>query len=294
MPDASSVTVGQALLTAQQTNSHGLSRLDAHRLLLHALGRQGTDRAWLLTHDQDALPSAGLAAFLALTARHAAGEPMGYLLGEQEFFSLSLQVDHRVLVPRPDTETLVNWALNQLARPETPAAARVLDLGTGCGAIALALKHACPALSVRATDASTDALAVAKANAKRLGLEVSLQLSRWLDSVQGSFELIVSNPPYIREADPHLAALSHEPLQALTAGPDGLADLRIIIDAAPLHLTPGGWLLLEHGHDQAQAVRDLLVRRGFDSVSSLRDLADIERCSGGQWPGPANKDQSPR
>lgn len=282
------MTVGEALAQAQSASLNGLSRLDAQRLLLHALGRPGTERAWLLTHDQDPLSPIALERFLTLTARHSAGEPMAYLLGEQEFFALSLQVDARVLVPRPDTETLVNWALAQLDLPGMPAAARVLDLGTGSGAIALALKHARPALSVSAIDASPDALAVARTNACRLGLEVSLQLSRWLEAVQGSFNLIVSNPPYIREADPHLAALGHEPLEALTAGPDGLADLRSIIEAAPRYLTPGGCLLLEHGHDQAEAVRELLVRRGFEFVSSEPDLAGIERCSGGQWPRAAN------
>lgn len=291
MAEPATVTVGQALaqaLAQTPSASNGLSRLDAQRLLLHALGRPGTERAWLLTHDQDPLPPVAVASFLALTTRHGAGEPMAYLLGEQEFFSLSLQIDARVLVPRPDTETLVNWTLAQLTLPAMPAAARVLDLGTGSGAIALALKHAQPALSVSAIDASPDALTVAAANADRLGLDISFQLSSWLASVRGRFELIVSNPPYIRETDPHLAALGHEPLQALIAGPDGLADLRHIIETAPPHLAPGGWLLLEHGHDQAEAVRELLVRRGFDSVSSECDLAGIERCSGGQWPRDAN------
>lgn len=291
MLEASATTVGLALAQAQ---SRGLSRLDAQRLLLHALGRSGRERAWLTTHNEQVLKAASFTAFQSLTDRYSVGEPMGYLLGEQEFFGLLLQVDARVLVPRPDTETLVNWALAQLTRPGTPAAARVLDLGTGSGAVALALKHTQPLLLVSAIDASEDAAAVARANAARLGLNVAVHLSDWFDAVLGVFDLIVSNPPYISEADPHLAALGHEPLPALTAGTDGLADLRRIIEGAPAHLAPGGWLLLEHGHDQAPEVRNLLFQSGFQAVSSERDLAGIERCSGGQWPGTPADAQSPR
>ncbi len=284
------LTVGSALL---QAHSQGLGRLDAQRLLLHALGRPATERAWLLTHDHQALPSPAQASFTALCSRHADGEPMAYLVGEQAFFSLTLSVDARVLIPRPDTETLVNWALATLAEHGAPAGARVLDLGTGSGAIALALKHALPALALSAIDASPDAVTVAQANAHRLGLNVAIHLSQWFDAVQGTFELIVSNPPYIRDADPHLAALAHEPLQALTAGRDGLDDLRRIIEGAPAHLVPGGCLLLEHGYDQAEAVRALLRVRGFESISSVTDLAGIERCSGGRWTGGLSKPQSP-
>jgi release factor glutamine methyltransferase len=169
-------------------------------------------------------------------------------------------------------------------QPPLPPAARVLDLGTGSGAIALALQQARPAWQVSAIDASPDAVAVARSNAQALGLPVPVTLSRWLDSVSGEFELIVSNPPYVREGDPHLAALGHEPAQALTAGADGLDDLRQIIAAAPGHLAGGGWLLLEHGYDQATPVSALLLARGFEAVESRPDLAGILRCTGGRWP----------
>ena len=219
--------------------------------------------------------------------RRAAGEPLAYIVGSKEFFGLALQVDARVLVPRPDTETLVQWSLDLLQLPGTAPASRVLDLGTGSGAIALALAHQLQAASrqcqVVAVDASADALDVARANAGQLGLQVQFIQSHWLQKVSGSFHLIASNPPYIASADPHLAELRHEPLQALTAGADGLDDIRQIIVQAPAHLQPGGWLLLEHGYDQADSVRALLAQRGFLQVQSRRDLAGIERCSGGQW-----------
>jgi release factor glutamine methyltransferase len=163
--------------------------------------------------------------------------------------------------------------------------ARVLDLGTGSGAVALALQHERPQCQVSAVDASADALAVASANAERLHLPLQCVLSHWMDAVPGPFELIVSNPPYVAEGDPHLAALTHEPLQALTSGPDGLDDLRQIIAQAPSRLTAGGWLLLEHGWDQAAAVQALLASAGFEQVQSRQDLAGTERCTGGRWPG---------
>jgi release factor glutamine methyltransferase len=278
---------GTAPSTAQalaDARSAGLDRLDAQLLLLHALGKSAAERAWLVAHDQDALPFDVAERFAALCARRALGEPLAYLVGRQEFFGLTLAVDPRVLIPRPDTETLVNWALEPL-QPPLPPAARVLDLGTGSGAIALALQQARPAWQVSAIDASPDAVAVARSNAQALGLPVPVTLSRWLDSVSGEFELIVSNPPYVREGDPHLADLGHEPVQALTAGADGLDDLRQIIAAAPGHLTGGGWLLLEHGWDQAAPVSGLLRARGFEAVESRPDLAGILRCTGGRWPG---------
>ncbi|RCW76173.1 peptide chain release factor N(5)-glutamine methyltransferase [Pseudorhodoferax soli] len=259
--------------------ARGLDRLDAQLLLLHALGHDPNDRAWLLAHDQDQPTPEVLQRFDTAATRRLAGEPVAYLLGQKEFFGLSLQVDARVLVPRPDTETLVEWALEHL-----PGGGSALDLGTGSGAIALALAHARPDALVSAVDRSADALAVARANAEQLGLRVQFMQADWLQGVDGPYDLIVSNPPYIAAADPHLAALAHEPLSALASGADGLDDLRTITASAGAHLCPGGWLLLEHGYDQAEAVCALLQAQGFVQVGSRTDLAGIARCSGGQWP----------
>lgn len=264
--------------------SAGLERLDVQLLLLHALDKPAADRAWLVAHDLDALPAVAAERFAALCKRRAQGEPLAYLVGRQEFFGLTLAVDARVLIPRPDTETLVNWALETL-EPTLLPAARVLDLGTGSGAIALAIKKARPYWQVSAIDASADAVAVAQSNAQAMGLKVPVTLSRWFDTVSGKFDLVVSNPPYVREGDPHLTALGHEPARALTAGVDGLDDLRRIIAEAPGHLARGGWLLLEHGWDQAAPVGALLRARGFEAVDSRPDLAGISRCTGGRWPG---------
>lgn len=281
------LTLAQAIATAQTL---GLERLDAQLLLLHVLGKAGTDRAWLLVHDGDLLPDPLGQQYRQLSLRRAAGEPLAYIVGSKEFFGLALQVDARVLVPRPDTETLVEWALQQLAGKDMPASARVLDLGTGSGAIALALKKTRPDLDVTAVDASAQALAVARANSEKHRLPVHFILGHWFENVSNHFDLIASNPPYVANADPHLLALSHEPLEALTAGADGLNDLRQIIDQAPAHLHPKGWLLLEHGYDQAEAVCGLLVQRGFADVQSRVDLAGITRCSGGRWPGQSGGD----
>jgi len=270
-------TVAQALAAAVAL---GVERLDAQLLLLHALGRAPHDRAWLLAHDTDAMPDAAWAALCAQLSRRLAGEPVAYLLGEKEFHGLALHVDPRVLVPRPDTEALVEWALQCL---EGHVAPRVLDLGTGSGAIALALQHARRDAQVDAVDASADALAVAQANAQRLGLPVRFTEASWLDGACSGYTVIASNPPYIAAGDPHLPALRHEPVSALVAGADGLDDIRQIVQNAPGHLAEGGWLLLEHGHDQAAAVRQLLAARGFAEVQSRDDLAGIQRCSGGIW-----------
>jgi release factor glutamine methyltransferase len=269
-------TLRQALAEA---SAGGLARLDTQLLLLHALGRAPGDRAWLIAHDDDPLAEAALQDFRALCSRRSAGEPLAYLVGEKEFFGLPLRVDARVLVPRPDTETLVQWALDVIAPLERP---RVVDLGTGSGAIALAIQRARPDAQVEAVDSSEGALEVAAANAARLGLAVAFRRADWLQGASGSYDLIASNPPYVAAGDPHLPALRHEPRSALAAGPDGLDDLRRIVAQAPACLRPGGWLLLEHGHDQAPAVRALLAAAGLQDVASRPDLAGIQRCSGGR------------
>ena len=286
-------TVQQALLQARQA---GLDKLDAQVLLLHRLGRSPHDRAWLIAHDTDPLATAAAQEFLALCRRRLAGEPVAYLVGKREFHGLELLVDARVLDPRPDTETLVDWALEVLAPLQAPS---LLDLGTGSGAIALALQQRRADAQVWALDASGDALTVASANASRLELPVRFLLgsglSGWAQrqdeaATQGHngpalparFELIVSNPPYIRADDPHLAALTHEPLSALASGADGLDDIRVIAAQAGQHLQPGGWLLLEHGWDQADAVAQLLGEQGYVEVQHRTDLAGHLRCTGGR------------
>ncbi|MDO8903310.1 peptide chain release factor N(5)-glutamine methyltransferase [Hydrogenophaga sp.] len=271
----------------RQAAAAGLDRLDAQMLLLFSLGRDPNARAWLSAHDDQVLSADQERLFEQLCRRRAQGEPLPYLTGTKEFFGLPLKVDGRVLVPRPDTETLVLWAMDVVdaATERSSIPLRALDLGTGSGAIALALKSSRPHTHVWATDASPEALAVAQANAEALHLAVSFRLGHWLAAVPGErFDLILSNPPYIKTNDPHLAQLQHEPFSALVSGPDGLDDLRHLIAEAPSFLVPGGWLLLEHGHDQAGPVRDLLERAGFEVVTSRTDLAGIERCSGGQWP----------
>ncbi|MDA8444705.1 peptide chain release factor N(5)-glutamine methyltransferase [Paracidovorax valerianellae] len=275
-----SLTLAQALA---QAHTLGLARIDAQLLLLHALDRPDAGRAWLLAHDTDALSASAQANFLALCQRRAAGEPVAYLTGRKEFYGLPLQVDARVLDPRPDTETLVDWALQVLEPIATP---RVADLGTGSGAIALALQSQRPDARVLAVDASPEALEVARANGERLALPVRFAQGDWLLGLgEGAvFDAIVSNPPYIAADDPHLAALTHEPLGALASGADGLDDIRTIAGQALPHLVPGGWLLLEHGWDQADAVQALLRATGFAEVQSRTDLAGHARCTGGRRP----------
>jgi len=274
-------TLADALREAQ---AQGLPRLEAQMLVLLAVARPPHDRAWLMAHDSNALTAPQQAHLARLVARRLAGEPMAYLTGRHEFYGLDLAVDARVLDPRDDTETLVDWGLELIAPLPRP---RVADLGTGSGAVALAVASQRRDAEVSAVDASADALAVARGNAERLGLAVRFLLGDWCAPLAGEapFALLLSNPPYIAEHDPHLPALQHEPLQALVSGPDGLDDLRRIIAQAPAHLLAGGWLLLEHGWDQATPVRKLLQAQGFEQVQSRKDLAGIERCSGGLWPG---------
>ncbi len=271
------LSVGDALRQAQRA---GVARLDAQLLLGHFLGRS---RTWLVAHDDQPLPPAAEAAWPAALARRAQGEPLAYVLGEQAFCGLTLTVSPSVLVPRPETEVLVRWALERWA---FSPAANVVDLGTGSGAVALSIKRLQPAAQVTATDVSAMALAVAQSNARRHTLAVEWAQGDWWAAVAGQrFGLAVSNPPYISRGDPHLAALGHEPDLALTSGHDGMDALRQIIDGAPDHLLAGAWLLLEHGHDQAEATHALLLSRGFSTPVTHQDLAGLPRCTGACWPG---------
>lgn len=270
------MTVDEALARARE---RGIDRLDAQLLLARQLARP---RTWLIAHGDQTLSAPQSHAFRALVDRRAHGEPLAYLIGEREFHGLALAVGAGVLVPRPDTETLVDWGLELLHGPLAGVAAPgVIDLGTGSGAIALAIQHGCSAARVTATDASPTALQIARRNAERLGLPVVFRPGDWWGALSGErFDLALSNPPYIAEGDEHLTHLSHEPRSALVAGPHGLEAIERIVAGAGGHLRPSGWLLLEHGHDQACAVRALLHAAGFTEVQSRRDLAGIERCTG--------------
>ncbi len=261
----------------EQARAAGVARLDAQLLLAHQLRRS---RAWLIAHDDDALAPPAAAAFHAALAQRAAGCPLAYLLGRKEFHGLELEVSPAVLVPRPETEGLVDWAIELAAEK-----ASLVDLGTGSGAIALALAATLPQCQVTATDASAEALAVARHNGERLGLEVEwLQGDWWAPLAGRRFDIALSNPPYIAGDDPHLTALGHEPRGALTPEGDGLAALRLLCAGAAEHLRPGGWLLLEHGFDQADAVHHLLAAAGFEAIETRRDLAGLPRCTGGRRP----------
>lgn len=264
--------VAQALAIAR---AQGVDRLDAQLLLAHRLQRP---RSWLLAHDDEELEAETERRFLADLARRAEGVPFAYLVGEREFRSLALSVTPAVLVPRPDTEVLVDWALAWLARKHEP---RVLDLGTGSGAIAISIAHARPDAHVAATDVDTDALAVARANAERHAATIEFLHGSWWDAVAGRrFDLVVSNPPYIAADDPHLPALVHEPLHALSPGGDGLQALRTLASGAKAHLQPGGAILVEHGAQQGAAVRTLFSDANLLVLGTQRDLAGHERCSG--------------
>jgi release factor glutamine methyltransferase len=275
------VTAGGALAGAAAVLG---TRLDAELLLAHVLD---VPRASVIARDERELTPEELGDFERLLARRLEGEPLAYLTGTREFWSLELEVTPAVLVPRPETELLVEWVLSLPRKRES----RVFDLGTGSGAIALAVASELPEASVVAGDLSAAALAVARGNAGRLRLRnvefVQGEYFQALDSrLRGNdgFDVIVSNPPYVAEGDPHLAELRFEPALALTSGRDGLDALRAIAAGAPAFLQPGGWLLVEHGATQGGPVRELFARAGFAQVETRRDLAGLERATGGRRP----------
>ncbi len=255
------------------------ARREAQILLGHALG---VSRAWLSAHgDEKADPSAA-AIFRDLIRRRRTGEPVAYLVGKREFYGLDFHVTPDVLIPRADTETLVDSALEKL-RPGAPH--DVLDLGTGSGCIAITIAHERPTARVTAVDVSNAALNIARRNAVAIGVDVEFVQGRWFAPLAANrFDLIVSNPPYVAAGDPHLQQgdLRFEPATALTSGKDGLTDIRVIVAGARAHLRAGGWLLFEHGHDQAGICRDLLLDAGFGDVISCADLAGLPRVAGGR------------
>ena len=272
--NADTLTVRRALAQAS------LAPLDAQVLLGHVLQR---DRAWMIAHATDALASADAERFFELARRRRGGEPVAYLTGRREFWGLSLTVDKSVLIPRPETETLVETALRKLPLDRD---VRVLDLGTGTGAIALAIAHERPRATVIATDRLESPLAMACENAKRLHItNVRFARGDWYRALVECepFDLIASNPPYVAAGDPHLREgdVRFEPVAALMSGADGLDALRCVVGGARERLVPGGWLIVEHGFDQAPAVRDLFERAGFSSLESSRDLSGIPRVAAG-------------
>lgn len=276
------LTVGQALrdAAARLAGVSDSPRLDAEVLAAHALGKS---RGSLFAYDRDAMSEAASLRLLELVEARGRQVPVAYLTGYKEFWTLRLRVTPDVLVPRPDTELLVEWAL-QLLPAGAPAA--VLDLGTGSGAIALSVASERPQAAVTATDASAAALAVARANATELGLRAHFVDGSWWAALASDecYDLVLSNPPYIADGDAHLPRLQAEPRSALTAGDDGLADLRVIVAGAQPHLRAGGWLLVEHGYDQGAAVRALFGQAGFADVQTRRDLGGQERATGGRRP----------
>ena len=256
-----------------------LEPLETRMLVMHALKKT---RIQLITQSDHVLTGDEVESVLTLFSRREQGEPMAYLTGEREFFGLSLQVTPDVLIPRPDTELLVELAL-RLAPPDSS----VLDLGTGSGAIAIALASQRPDLQIWASDVSAAALAVAQGNATAHQCAIRFVQSDWYHQFAGTrWQTLVSNPPYIVQHDPHLSQgdLRFEPLHALTDHADGLSAYRVLIGGTPMHLQQGGWMLLEHGYDQADAVSGLLTAQGFEQVQSWPDLNGILRVSGGVWP----------
>lgn len=287
-----SLTVADWLKQAQVClsdvdNENGSSdspRLDAELLLMHILQ---VNRAWLFTWPEKELSQDQIAQLTTLLERRKQGEPIAYLTGVREFWSLPLKVAPSTLIPRPDTETLIEWVLS-LPLPEQT---RAVDLGTGTGAIALALASEYSQWSVSAVEYNPEAVLLARENVETLGFNVQVEQGSWFEPLIGSFDLIVSNPPYIDSHDHHLdeGDVRFEPRSALVAEDKGLSDLEHIIENAPQYLNNNGWLLLEHGYEQAEAVCDYLRQHGFVDVENRRDLGGQPRISGGRWPG-SNKE----
>lgn len=279
---ASVININVPTLKELQTPAFasGLDRLEIRILLCHALN---LSRIELITHDQRAINQDELAQIRALITRRVQGEPIAYIVGWREFYGLRFQVSPAVLIPRPESELLV-----ELALPRLPANGRLLDMGTGSGALAVALAHTRPDIHVSALDISAAALEVARENSKINQVTIQFMQSDWYTALpsEASFHVIVANPPYIVPNDPHLQQgdLRFEPISALTCGSDhdGLSALRTISTGAAAHLSAGGWLFMEHGYDQAPAVRQCLQQNGFTQIQSWCDLAGIERVSGGQ------------
>jgi release factor glutamine methyltransferase len=271
------------LAEAQQSLPIGEARREAELLLAHALQQP---RAWLFAHAEETVALDVVTRFNALVARRAAGEPVAYLTRHREFWSLDLVLTPEVLIPRPDTELLVELALRHIPHS---ADMEVADLGTGSGAIALAIAWERPRARILASDASAAALTVAKANATRLDFHnIEFVHGVWFAALgKRRFDMIVSNPPYVAAGDPHLTQgdVRHEPRQALVSGADGLDAIRILVRDASKHLKRGGWLMLEHGHDQGDVVRKLLEKHGFVEIFTARDIERRERVTGGAIPG---------
>jgi release factor glutamine methyltransferase len=277
-------SIEQALQRAAAKINSADGAMEARLLLQQVLG---VNRAWLIAHANDALQTNRDGEFQALLARRLAGEPIAYLMQQREFYGLTLRVSPATLIPRPDSETLVDAALEKIPHPSTKPIT-VLDLGTGSGAIALAIAHNRPQASVLAVDASDAALAVAQDNASELKLSnVQFALSDWYANLaEQRFDLIVSNPPYIAKNDPHLSQgdLRFEPLSALTSGQDGLDDIRQITEQGLIHLMPQGWLMLEHGYDHGVAVRELMAQAGLVEIATRQDLGGNDRVTLGKNP----------
>jgi len=281
-------SVRSALLQAQAqlNNAHQLDAIDARYesqlLLQHALK---VNRAWLIAHENDDLAANIQHAFDALVQRRIGGEPIAYILGSREFYGLNLAVTPATLIPRPDTEVLVEIALGKIPANEP---AQILDLGTGTGAIALAIAQQRPQAQVTGVDASSPALEVAISNSRQLHISnLHFVLSDWFNDLDHSrFDVIVSNPPYIEEADTHLQQgdLRFEPLSALASGADGLDDIRRIIDGCLIHLKPQGWLMFEHGYNQAATVRELMAQTGLVNIETFKDLGGNDRVTIGKNP----------